>query len=121
MIRLSVLVFPPDVGRTGCTLLSVTAKGYAKRSDFDSYRTQSRGGKGIINVKVTDKNGVVVYALPVMPEDEIMTVTKQGMIVRCPPKEIRQTGRSAQGVKLISLNKDDEVVSVAIVVAKDDE
>ena len=56
-----------------------------------------------------------------MPEDEIMTVTKLAMIVRCPPKEIRKTGRSSQGVKLISLNADDEVVSVAIVVAKEEE
>jgi DNA gyrase subunit A len=56
-----------------------------------------------------------------MPDDEVMTVTKQGMMVRCPPDEIRQTGRSAQGVRLISLSAGDEVTSVAIVVAKEDE
>jgi DNA gyrase subunit A len=117
----SMLVFPTDVSKTGSTLLTVTAKGYAKRSDFEEYRIQSRGGKGIINVKVTDKNGHVVGALPVMPDDEVMTVTKQGMMVRCPPDEIRQTGRSAQGVRLISLSAGDEVTSVAIVVAKEDE
>lgn len=117
----SMIVFPPDVSKTGSTLLSVTAKGFSKRSDFDSYRTQSRGGKGIINVKVTDKNGEVVGALPVMPEDEVMTVTKKGMIVRCGPNEIRQTGRSAQGVRLIVLKDGDQVTSIANVVAKDEE
>ena len=93
----------------------------AKRSDFECYRTQSRGGKGIINVKVTSRNGTVVGALSVMQGDEIMTVTKNGMMVRCPPEEIRQTGRSAQGVRLINLKKGDEVTSVANVIAKDEE
>jgi len=117
----SMLVFTPDVGKTGSTLLSVTSGGFGKRSDFDSYRTQARGGKGIINVKVTSRNGHVVGSLPVMPEDEIMTVTKLGMIVRCGPNEIRQTGRSSQGVKLINLKEDDEVTSVANVIAKEEE
>ncbi|MCA9399335.1 MAG: DNA gyrase subunit A, partial [Candidatus Omnitrophica bacterium] len=117
----SMLLFSNDVGKTGSTLLTVTAKGYAKRSDFSEYRTQSRGGKGIINVKVTDRNGLVVRSLPVMPDDEVMTITKSGMIVRCPPSSIRQTGRSAQGVRLIKLKPDDEVSSVAIVVHKEEE
>ena len=60
----SMLVFPPDVDKTGCTLLTVTSGGFAKRSDFAEYRTQSRGGKGIINLKVTQKNGFVVGILP---------------------------------------------------------
>ena len=72
-------------------------------------------------MKVTDRNGHVVGVLPVALEDEMMTVTKKGMIVRCAPDEIRQTGRSAQGVRLINLNKGDEVTSVANVVAKEEE
>ncbi len=116
----SMLVFPSDIGKTESTLLTVTSGGYAKRSDFNEYRIQSRGGKGIINVKVTERNGHVVGALPVMPGDEIMTVTKNGMMVRCPPEDIRQTGRSAQGVRLISLKSGDEVSSVANIVAKDE-
>jgi DNA gyrase subunit A len=116
----SMMVFPPDVSKTGSTLLSVTSKGYAKRSDFDSYRTQSRGGKGIINVKVTERNGQVVGVLPIMPGDEIMTITRKGMIVRCGPDEIRQTGRSAQGVRLIVLKEGDEVISIANVISKDE-
>ena len=119
-IVVSMLVFPPDVSKTGSTLITVTTLGYAKRSDFAAYRTQSRGGKGIINVKVTNRNGLVVGALPIMPEDELMTVTKKGMIVRCSPQEIRQTGRSAQGVRLINLSANDEVSSIANVVAKEE-
>ncbi len=116
----SMLVFPSDIGKTESTLLTVTSLGFVKRSDFNGYRVQSRGGKGIINVKVTERNGRVVGALPVMPGDEIMTVTKNGMVVRCPLDDIRQTGRSAQGVRLISLKDGDEVSSVANVVAKED-
>ena len=117
----SMLVFPPDVTKTGSTLLTVMALGYAKRSSFGDYRTQSRGGKGIINVKVVSRNGVVIGALPVLEDDEIMAITKNGMIVRCSAKDVRQTGRSSQGVKLISLKKDDRVSSVANVVSGKDE
>lgn len=114
-------VFHPDIAKTGSSLLTVTSLGFAKRSDFNEYRVQSRGGKGIINVKVTDRNGEVVGVLAVMPDDEIMTVTKNGMMVRCPPGDIRQTGRSTQGVRLVNLEKGDKVSSIAIVVAKDEE
>ena len=95
--------------------------GYGKRSSFEHYRTQSRGGKGIINVKVMARNGEVVGALPVLEQDEIMAITKNGMIVRCSVKDVRETGRSSQGVKLISLKKDDRVSSVANVVSSHDE
>ena len=117
----SMLAFPSDVSKTGCTLLTVTELGYAKRSDFEEYRIQSRGGKGIINVKVTDRNGYVGGVLSVMPQDEFMTVTKNGMIVRCPPEDIRQTGRSTQGVRLIALKDNDKVSSIANVVGREDE
>ncbi|MCA9393541.1 MAG: DNA gyrase subunit A [Candidatus Omnitrophica bacterium] len=116
----SMIVFPPEISNSGSTLLSVTESGYAKRSDFNDYRVQSRGGKGIINVKVTDRNGKVVGVLAVMPGDEIMAVTKSGMMVRCSPAEIRQTGRSAVGVRLISLKERDYVTSVANIVSKDE-
>ena len=98
----------------------MTTLGFTKRSSFADYRTQSGGGKGIINVKVTPKNGVVVGVLAVMQEDEIMALTRKGMMVRCPVCDIRESGRSTQGVRLISLNKDDQVVSVAYVLAKDE-
>jgi len=117
----SLQVFPTDIGKTGAMLLTVTKGGFAKKSDFNDYRIQSRGGKGVINVKITDRNGPVVGSLSVVEDDEIMTVTKKGMIVRCSPKDVRQTGRSAVGVRLVALGNGDEVISIANVVAKDDE
>ena len=99
----------------------MTAQGFGKRSDFKEYRTQSRGGKGIINIKVTPRNGKVLAAVAVMPKDEIMTVTKNGMVVRCSLKEIRQTARASQGVRLMSLSKGDEVTSIANAVSRSEE
>jgi len=116
----SMLVFPADVGKTDTKLLTVTEKGYAKRSDFNDYRVQSRGGKGVINVKVTDRNGPVVGSLPVSSDDEIMAMSKLGMVVKCSPNEIRETGRSAQGVRLVTLKGSDAVTSIAVVVSKDE-
>ncbi len=119
-VVVSMLGFPPDMEKTGTTLLTVASNGFAKRSQFSEYRTQSRGGKGIINVKVTDKTGYVVGFLAVMPDDEIMAVTKQGMMVRCPIKDIRETARNTQGVRLMSLDKSDSVSSIAQIAAKDE-
>ncbi len=120
-IVVSMAVMSPGIEKTGSTFLSVTSRGFAKRTNFDDYRQQSRGGKGIININVTEKNGYVVRSLAATPEDEIMAMTKNGMVVRCPVKGIRQTGRNTQGVKLINLGKDDVVSSVASVVAKEEE
>lgn len=117
----SMQCFPADIAKTQSKLLTVTQLGYAKRSDFGEYRIQSRGGKGIINIKMTDKNGPVVSVISVMEDDEIMAVSKKGMIVRCSPSDIRETGRSAVGVRLISLEKGDIVSSVANVIARDEE
>jgi len=116
-----MLVFDPEVDKTGAKLLAVCELGYAKRSDFADYRTQTRAGKGIINVKITEKNGPVVAVLTVNDDDQIMAVTKKGMVVRSSPNEIRETGRSAVGVKLISLEPGDKVSSIAHVVGKDEE
>ena len=116
-----MLVFSPDVDKTGAKLLTVCELCYAKRSDFADYRTQSRAGKGIINVKITEKNGKVVSVLSVMDDDQIMAVTKKGMIVRSSPSEIRETGRSAVGVRLISLEAGDKVSAIAHVVGKEEE
>jgi DNA gyrase subunit A len=115
-----MLVFAPDVDKTSAKLLSVCELGYAKRSDFAEYRTQSRGGKGIINVKITEKNGAVVGIMTVSDGDEIMAVTKQGMVVRSSPSEIRETGRSAVGVRLIALEKDDRLSSIAHLVSHEE-
>jgi len=113
-------IFPEEIKKMGMTLLTVTAGGFAKRTDFNEYRMQSRGGKGIINIKVTKKNGDVVGIKAIKDEDGIMAVTKKAMMVRCLVKDIRQTGRNTQGVKLITLHKDDYVTSVAKIVYKEE-
>ncbi|MFH0732828.1 MAG: DNA gyrase subunit A [Candidatus Omnitrophota bacterium] len=109
-----------EVVRTDATLLTVTKKGFGKRSELSEYRTQSRGGKGIINLKISAKNGPVVAIKSVKDGDEIMIITQQGMIVRTPVKDIRTTGRSTQGVRAISLKGNDTVSAVASVFAEEE-
>ncbi len=103
------------------TILTVTDLGFAKRTSVDEYRIQSRGGKGIINIKVTKKNGLAVNLKTVSDKDELMVITQSGMFLRCPIKDIRSTGRSSQGVRLIKLKDKDIVSSVAQVVAEEEE
>ncbi len=103
-------------------LLSVTEKGFGKRSEIEEYRVTSRGGKGVTNMKVTDKNGEVVGVKCVTDQDDLMIMTKEGMSVRCPIKDIRETGRVAQGVRLINLKKaGDKVTAIAKVEPEDDD
>ncbi len=116
-----MIVFGADADKTGNTLLTCSSLGYAKRSKFGDYRVQSRGGKGIINLKCTPKNGHVVNVLVVHEDDEMMAVTRQGMMIRCNPGDVRVTGRSAVGVRLVSMGAGDEVASVANVVAREDD
>lgn len=101
--------------------LTVTQQGFGKRTSFKEYRLQSRGGKGIINIKVTKKNGVVVGMKTVADKDELMLITEKGMIVRSPVKDVRTTGRSTQGVKLMRLDTGDPVASVAKIVPEEEE
>ncbi|MBU1148187.1 MAG: DNA gyrase subunit A [Candidatus Omnitrophica bacterium] len=102
------------------TVLTVTSQGFAKRTPIKEYRNQSRGGKGIKNVNVTSKNGEAVGLKMVNDNDGLMVMTQKGMIVRCPVKDIRTTGRSAQGVRIIKLDKGDKVASVARVAPEED-
>ena len=91
-----------------------TEKGFGKRSKVNEYRVTSRGGKGVTNIKVTEKNGEVVGLRCVSDKDDIMIMTKEGMVVRFSVKDIRETGRVAQGVRLINLKKaNDRVTTVA--------
>ncbi len=103
------------------TLLTVTENGFGKRTKVEEYRSQSRGGKGIINIKTTQANGMVVGLNTVVDKDELMLITSSGMIVRCPIKDVRTTGRSTQGVRLMRLNGKDKVVAVARVAAKEED
>ena len=101
------------------TLLSVTENGFSKRTEAQEYRNQSRGGKGIINLKVTAKNGPVIGLKLVSDKDDIMIITSKRMGVRCSVKDIRTTGRAAQGVCMIKLEKGDKDASVARVIKEE--
>ncbi|HEY7897039.1 MAG TPA: DNA gyrase subunit A, partial [Gemmatimonadaceae bacterium] len=101
------------------TLLVVTEKGLGKCSHIDDYRVQKRGGKGIITVNRTDKTGDVVTLMEVLPEDEIMLITKHGVIIRSSVSQVRVTGRIAQGVKLVNLDDGDLVTAVARVIPEE--
>lgn len=103
------------------TLLVAGENGIGKRTEFDEYRIQSRGGKGIITMKLTEKTGGVVGALTVRDSDELMLITVGGQMVRTRVHEIRQTGRNTQGVKLIDLDKGDKLQAIAPVIADEDE
>ncbi|HET9455368.1 MAG TPA: DNA gyrase subunit A [Gemmatimonadaceae bacterium] len=102
-------------------LLVVTEKGMGKCSPIDEYRVQKRGGKGIITVHRTEKTGDAVSIKEVLPDDELMLITKQGMVIRMPVKGIRVSGRNTQGVRLVNLDDADCVNDVARVVPDDEE
>jgi DNA gyrase subunit A len=95
------------------SLLTVCENGYGKRTPVEDYRSQSRGGKGIIDIKTSDRNGKVVNLLAVADDDEVMLITKDGQIVRTKVDQISVVGRNTQGVRCIALNDGDKLVSVA--------
>ena len=101
------------------TLMVVTTKGLGKCSHIDEYRVQKRGGKGILTLNRTEKTGDVVALMEVLAEDEIMIITKSGMVIRSPVSQVRVAGRNTQGVKLVNLDVKDVVTAVARVVPDD--
>ena len=103
------------------SLLVVTEHGLGKLTNVDEYRVQGRGGKGILTVKRTERTGDVVGLLEVLPEDEMMLITRGGQTLRCAVKDIRETGRVAQGVQLKKLDMGDVVAAVARLVIEDKE
>jgi DNA gyrase subunit A len=103
------------------TLLVVAERGIGKCSKIDDYRVQKRGGKGIITINRTEKTGDAVSIMEVLPEDELMLMTKQGILIRMAVKGIRVAGRNTQGVKLVNLDQNDLVMAVARVVPDDEE
>ena len=105
----------------GSTLLVASENGLGKRTAFDEYRKQSRGGKGIITMKVTDKTGPVVGAVTVTEEDELMLMTSTGQSIRIRVSEIRETGRNAQGVKLLTLKEGEKLQDISKVIADGDD
>ena len=114
-------VIAAEIVNPQATALTVTQNGFGKKTLFAQYRIQTRGGKGIINIKVSEKNGKVVNVLTVAEEDEIIIVTTSGMVVRCPVSQIRTSGRNAVGVHVMRLKDKDKIASATRVVAKEEE
>ncbi|MBN8586155.1 MAG: DNA gyrase subunit A [Ignavibacteria bacterium] len=109
------------VKRAGTSILVVTDKGYGKRSDLQDYRMTRRGGKGVITMKSSDKNGSLISIREVVDNDDLMIITTKGIMIRQNVGEIRVMGRNTQGVRLIKLHDNDTISAVASVVGEDDE
>ncbi|MEG1345216.1 MAG: DNA gyrase C-terminal beta-propeller domain-containing protein, partial [Acidaminococcaceae bacterium] len=109
--RIVSLVVVPETGEVLCA----SANGYGKRTPVDDFPTKKRGGKGVINLKITEKTGMVVGVRVIVPQQEVMLITAAGIIIRIDVNGISQFGRNAQGVRLISLNSGDKLVALAAV------
>jgi DNA gyrase subunit A len=104
-----------EVVKPGGTLLTVTEQGYGKQTNLVEYRVQGRGGYGLKNIEITDKNGRVVGIAQVNEDQELLVITEQGKMLRTPVNQIRTIGRATQGVRLMVLEAPDRVVSIALV------
>ena len=108
-------------GESQSSILTVTERGYGKRTQVEEYRTQSRAGKGVISVKVTEKNGPAISFHQVWETDEVMLMSAEGMILRARMTDIREIGRNAQGVRVMDLPEEDRLVGVAKLAETDDD
>jgi len=104
------------VARAGRSLLTVCENGFGKRTNLEDYRSQNRGGMGLINIKTTERNGKVVALKAVTDDDDLMLISAKGIIIRTGLNQLRTIGRNTQGVKLIRLDTGDKLVAVARVV-----
>ncbi len=113
-IRLSAgdSIIGMDIVQEGATLLTVTEKGYGKRSDFKAYRTQTRGGSGVINIKTTEKVGPAAGILKVEDQDGVVLITSSGKLIRLAVKDISVIGRNTQGVRLINIPEGETVAAI---------
>ncbi|HEX5423433.1 MAG TPA: DNA gyrase subunit A [Candidatus Acidoferrales bacterium] len=102
-------------------MLTVAEKGYGKRTPLAEYRVTSRGGKGVINLKSTDRNGPVVAAVQVREDSDVMIITYQGKVIRVHAGEIREAGRSTQGVRLLRLDEGDRIAAAAAILEEEEE
>ncbi|ROQ90836.1 DNA gyrase subunit A [Desulfosoma caldarium] len=109
-----------DTIEEGSSMLVVTRKGFGKRTASSEYRVQGRGGQGVLNLRVTDKNGEVVAFRQVHHDDEVLLITNTGRLIRLKVQDIREMGRSTQGVKLMDLGASEEIVDVAVVAELDE-
>lgn len=110
-----------DTIEEGSSMLVVTRKGFGKRTASSEYRVQGRGGQGVLNLRITEKNGEVVAFRQVRRDDEVLLITNTGRLIRLKVQDIREMGRSTQGVKLMDLDAAEEIVDVAVVAESDEE
>ncbi|HPR83699.1 MAG TPA: DNA gyrase subunit A, partial [Pontiellaceae bacterium] len=103
-----------EIVNTAATMMAITENGYGKRTSFDEYRLQSRGGKGIISIQTTERNGKVVSAHAVTDENRIMLISQNGQMICIGASDLRVIGRNTQGVRLVNLNEGDKIVSAAV-------
>jgi DNA gyrase subunit A len=116
----SMIVVPHDQDLTKCMVLTGCVNGFGKRTPVEEYRLQGRGGSGVINIDASERNGEVVGMKTVCDTDEIILITEKGILIRTKVSEIRETGRNAQGVKLIRLDEGDKLVAMAKVEPEDE-
>ena len=109
------------VAESSDPILTATEKGYGKRTELEEYRSQARGGSGVISIKTSDRNGKVVGAIQVTDEDEMMLISNKGTLVRARAADVSIIGRNTQGVTLINIAENEQLVSVAKIVESDDE
>src|SRR5271154_2610029 len=102
-------------------MLTVAEKGFGKRTPLAEYRITSRGGKGVVNMKTTDRNGSVIATLQVTEESDVMIITHDGKVIRVHANEIREAGRSTQGVRLLRLEEEDSVAAAAVLQEEQEE
>jgi DNA gyrase subunit A len=110
-----------EVLATNYSILAVTENGYGKRSSVDEYRLQKRGGKGIIAIKASDRNGKIIGAMQVVEDDEVMLIASSGKIIRINMQNVRVIGRNTQGVRLINLEAGEKVVAMDMVASEEED
>ena len=120
-LRVDDVVVAMEAVKPGGTLLTVTERGFGKRTEIDEYPLTSRGGLGVINISTAKRNGVVVGIAHVQEGDELLLITQQGMILRIPAAGVRAIGRGTQGVRLIDIEPEDKVVSIARLAEKEED
>ncbi|HBO87347.1 MAG: DNA gyrase subunit A [Pontiellaceae bacterium] len=108
-----------DIVDTQASMMAITENGYGKRTSFDEYRTQSRGGKGIISIQTSERNGIVVSAHAVTDENRLMLITDGGQMICIGASDLRVIGRNTQGVRLFNLKDGDKLVSAAVLAPED--
>ena len=116
----SMIVVPHGQDMSNCMVLTGCVNGFGKRTPVEEYRLQGRGGSGVINIDASERNGEVVGMKTVCDTDEIILITEKGILIRTKVSEIRETGRNAQGVKLIRVDEGDKLVAMAKVEPEDE-